>query len=388
MSLITETNELAAFCARREHDAVIAVDTEFIREKTYWPQLCLVQIAGADEARCIDTLAPAIDLAPLHALMANLQVLKVFHSARQDIEILIAMTGAVPVPLFDTQVAAMVCGFGDSVGYETLVNTVTGGRLDKTMRFTDWSQRPLTDRQIQYAMADVTHLLHVHEFLMDRLEKENRLPWVEEEMVALTDPASYRIDPYDLWRRLKPRSSNPRFLAILRELAAWRESEAQSRNLPRQRILRDDALLEVASLAPSSPDDLHHARLVSKGAAEGRHGQEMLAAVARGAATPLVQCPVAPGKKLLPDGMTAMMGLLRVLLKMRCDQHDVAQKLVASAEDLEKMTFADESDVPALHGWRREIFGADALRIKQGDVALVFSPRERRVKLMPVKRKG
>ncbi|MEO5375019.1 MAG: ribonuclease D [Alphaproteobacteria bacterium] len=384
MTLISDSSSLAAFCDRLARSAYVTVDTEFMREKTYWSQLCLVQLAGPDEAMCVDPLAPGMDLAPLYALMANERVLKVFHAARQDVEIFLEMAGAIPRPLFDTQVAAMVCGFGDSVGYETLVNKLAKTTIDKSMRFTDWSQRPLSERQITYALADVTHLRVVYERLRKRLEKDGRIGWLEEEMAVLTNPATYRVPPEDSWRRLKPRSTSPRFLAVLRELAAWREMEAQSRNLPRQRVVRDEALLEVAAHAPASVEDLGRSRMVSKGLAEGRYGQDMLDAVARAVTLPIEECPTMEDRRVLPNGMAPVVDLLRVLLKMKCDVHDVAQKLVASSEDLERIAADDAAAVPALHGWRRDVFGADALRVKHGELALAFSPREKRVELIPV----
>lgn len=384
MTLISDTASLAAFCDRLSRASYVTVDTEFMREKTYWSQLCLVQLGGPDEAKCVDPLAPGIDLGPLYELMANERVLKVFHAARQDVEIFLEMAGAIPKPLFDTQVAAMVCGFGDSVGYETLVNKLAKANVDKSMRFTDWGHRPLSDRQIVYALADVTHLRPVYERLRKRLERDGRIGWLEEEMAVLTNPATYRVPPEDAWRRLKPRSNSPRFLAVLRELAAWRELEAQARNLPRQRVVRDEALLEIAAHAPTSVDELGRSRLLGKGTAEGRFGQDMLEAVSRGLAVPAADCPTLPDKRGLPNGMAPVVDLLRVLLKMKCDAHDVAQKLVASADDLERITADDAADVPALQGWRREVFGADALKVKHGELALAFSPRDRRVELIPV----
>ncbi|MFN3077764.1 MAG: ribonuclease D, partial [Alphaproteobacteria bacterium] len=255
--------------------------------------------------------------------------------------------------------------------------------LDKSMRFTDWSQRPLSERQIQYALADVTHLRVVYERLHRRLEQDGRVGWLEEEMAMLTDPATYRVVPEEAWRRLKPRTTSPRFLAVLRELASWRETEAQARNLPRQRILRDEALLEIAAHAPVRAEDLGRSRLVTKGTLEGRYGQDILEAVARGVAVPAEACPFLPEKRALPNGMAAVVDLLRVLLKMKCDAHDVAQKLVASSEDLERITVDDHADVPALHGWRREVFGADALRIKHGELALAYSSGGKRLVLVP-----
>lgn len=256
MPMISDTASLAAFCERLKSAPFVTVDTEFMREKTYWPLLCLVQVAGPDEARAVDPLAPGIDLTPLFDILADPGILKVFHAARQDIEIFLNLTGSVPAPLFDSQVAAMVCGFGDSVGYETLATQLARARIDKSMRFTDWSLRPLSERQVQYALADVTHLRVVYEKLLRKLERNGRVGWLVEEMAVLTDPGTYRVAPDDAWRRLKPRSSSPKFLAVLRELASWREREAQERDLPRQRVLRDETLMEIAANHPASTADL------------------------------------------------------------------------------------------------------------------------------------
>jgi ribonuclease D len=255
-ALITNTDALAAFCKRLEGSAFITVDTEFMREKTFWPQLCLVQVGGADEARAIDPLADGIDLSPLFDLMRDTRTLKVFHAARQDLEIFYNLMGDFPIPLFDTQVAAMVCGFGDSVGYETLATKLAKARIDKSMRFTDWARRPLTDKQIRYALSDVTHLRVVYEKLARRLEKSNRADWLNEEMALLTSARNYRVDPAEAWQRLKTRTKTPRFLGVVKELAAWREIEAQTRDIPRQRVLRDETLLEIAAHAPTTVDSL------------------------------------------------------------------------------------------------------------------------------------
>src|SRR5712692_10644635 len=268
MTLIDTTDALAAFCHRQAQARYITVDTEFIRDKTYFPQLCLIQVAGPDGAAALDPLAPGMDLAPLFELMAASTVLKVFHAARQDIEIFVNMAGAVPAPLFDTQVAAMVCGFGDSVSYETLAGKLAGARIDKSSRFTDWANRPLTERQVEYALADVTHLRRAYEKLRANLERSGRGPWLDEEMEMLTDPAIYRLEPEEAWRRFKPRSGNRRFLAVLRELAAWRESAAQQRDLPRSRIVRDESILEIAAHAPSTVAELSRSRGLGKGLVE------------------------------------------------------------------------------------------------------------------------
>ncbi|WP_142850755.1 ribonuclease D [Telmatospirillum sp. J64-1] len=384
MTLISDSIALADFCARHAQVEFITVDTEFMREKTFWPQLCLVQVAGPEEAVAIDPLAPDMDLAPLFALMANPKVLKVFHAARQDVEIFLHLANAIPHPLFDTQVAAMVCGFGDSVGYETLATQLARARIDKTMRFTDWSARPLTDRQLDYALSDVTHLRVVYEKLKRKLDKNGRISWLEEEMAVLTDPATYQTHPESAWRRLKPRSTSPRFLNVLRELAAWREREAQERDLPRQRVLRDEALMEIAAHAPNNAADLSRTRGMSRAFAEGRQGTAVLEAVMRGVARPDSECPTVEQRVDLPKGMAPVVDLLKVLLKMKCDEHGVAQRLVASASDLELIAADDKAEVPALQGWRRQLFGEDALKLKHGRVALGLSEDGRRLRLVPM----
>lgn len=371
-TLITDQAELAAFCARQAAADYIAIDTEFMRESTYWPILCLVQIAGPEEAAAIDPLAPGIDLAPLFALMADQNVLKVFHSARQDVEIFVKLTGAVPTPIFDTQIAAMVCGFGDSVGYETLVTKLAGARIDKSSRFTDWSRRPLTEKQLHYALADVIHLRPAYESLTAQLAETGREKWLAEELRTLTDVGTYVTQPEDAWRRIKTRSSDPRFLTILRDLAAWREAEAQKRNQPRGRILRDDALMEIAAHAPKTAEELARTRGLSKSMAEGWQGAGLLAGIERALALPKDQRPKPEQKPILPQGLGPTVDLLRVLLKMKCEANEVAQKLVANASDLELIAADDEADVPALHGWRREMFGEDALALKHGRVALAI----------------
>jgi ribonuclease D len=384
MSLITTTESLTAFCARQAAAEFVTVDTEFMREKTYWPQLCLVQVAGPGEAVAIDPLAAGLDLQPLYELMANPSVLKVFHAARQDIEIFFHLAGRVPAPLFDTQVAAMVCGFGDSVSYETLVSKLAGVRVDKSSRFTDWSLRPLTERQLAYALSDVIHLRPVYDKLRRRLTKTGRANWLDQELGVLTDVATYTVDPESSWLRFKMRSAKPRFRAILREIAAWREREAQARDLPRGRVLRDEAALEIAAHAPASIDDLARVRGLGRSFAEGRMGVDLLAAVARGVALPDHQCPQEDGAGEPPSGAASVVELLRVLLKMKCEDHHVASKLVASAGDLDAIAADDHAEVPALGGWRRELFGQDALALKHGRLALSISGS--RIKVVPLDR--
>jgi ribonuclease D len=380
MTLIDTSDALAAFCRRQAQAPYITVDTEFIRDKTYFPQLCLVQIAGPDEAAALDPLAPGIDLAPLFKLMAAPTLLKVFHAARQDIEIFVNMAGAVPAPLFDTQVAAMVCGFGDSVSYETLAGKLAGAHIDKSSRFTDWAQRPLSERQLRYALTDVVPLRIVYEKLEARLAKSGRSSWLAEEMSVLTDPATYRQDPAEAWRRFKVRSNNRKLLALVHELAAWRETAAQQRNLPRNRLLRDESLLEIAAHAPANVADLARTRGLGKNFAEGKLGAEILATVTRVLATPESQYPVPPPRHEPPPGLGPLVDLLRVLLKLRCEENDVAQKLVADTEDLEKIAADDDAPVRALQGWRGELFGKDALDLKRGRLALTAAGK--RIKLV------
>ena len=382
-ALITDTAELDALCTRLRTQSFVTVDTEFMRERTYWPELCVVQLAGETEVAVVDALAPGLDLAPLGALLADTAVEKVFHAARQDIEIFVLRFGDVPRPLFDTQVAAMVAGFGDQVGYDSLVAALTGGHIDKAHRFSDWSARPLSPAQITYAAADVTHLRRVYERLLARLEKEGRLEWVAEEMAVLADPATYRPDPELMWERLRPRTSNRRMLGVLRAIAAWREREAQRSNIPRSRMLKDETLLELAATAPETPEQLARARGITRGFAEGRIGASLLAAVAEARALPEEALPAVPSTR---DGLRpspALVSLLKVLLAAKCEQHHVAPKLVASSDDIDRLAAEDGPDLPVLHGWRHEVFGADAQALKQGRIALGVEGK--RIRLIEVK---
>lgn len=367
--LITTTEALAGLTQRLAAEPFVTVDTEFMRERTYWPELCVVQLAGAEDVAIIDALAEGLDLAPLGALLANPAVTKVFHAARQDVEIFLERFGAVPTPLFDTQIAAMVAGFGDQVGYDSLVGALTGGQIDKAHRFSDWSARPLSPAQTAYAAADVTHLRIVYERLRARLEHENRLAWVAEEMAALADPATYRPDPDTMWERLRARSNNRRMLGLLRAAAAWREREAQRINIPRQRLVRDESLLEIASTAPLDAEALARIRGVSRGFAEGATGQSLLAALAEAAALPEDALPdPRPRESRRPS--PALVALLKVLLAEKAEAHDVAPKLLASAEDIDRLASEDQPDIPALAGWRHTVFGEDALALKAGRIAL------------------
>jgi len=386
MSLITDSGSLAAFCERQRNVAFVAVDTEFMRERTYWPILCVVQVAGPDEAVAIDALAPGIELAPLLALMADAKILKVFHAARQDLEIFFQLSGQVPHPIFDTQVAAMVCGFGDAASYETLVKRLARANLDKASRFTDWAHRPLTARQIEYALADVVHLRTVYERLQELLAQNGRGGWFAEEMADLIDPAIYRGEPFEAWRRFRLRGrADQRMLGVLRAVAAWREAAAQQRDLPRGRIMRDEAILEIAAHSPKSIESLARTRSLGKGVAEGKLGRDILDAVAQGLADPNPP-PAIPAKAEAPPGIGPLIELLRVLLKQRCEDFQVAQKLVASADDLEAIAAADDAPVRALNGWRREVFGKDALALKHGELALTAG--KSRIELVPLPERG
>ena len=377
---ITQTDQLAALCQRLATEAFVTVDTEFMRERTYWPELCVVQLAGTDDVAVVDALAPGLDLAPLGALLANPAVVKVFHAARQDVEIFLQLFGAVPVPLFDTQVAAMVAGFGDQVGYDSLVGALTGGHIDKAHRFSDWSARPLSPAQVNYAAADVTYLRVVYERLTARLDKDGRLAWVGEEMGALAEPSTYRPDPETIWERLRPRTNNRRMLGAVRAVAAWREREAQRINIPRQRLVRDESLLEIAATMPDSAEALSRVRGVSRGFAEGSSGQGLLAALAHAAALPEEALPDSRIVREGPKPSPALVALLKVLLAEKAESNDVAPRLLASSDDLDRLAAEDSPNIPALHGWRLLVFGEDALALKAGKIALGVNGR--RIKLI------
>jgi len=377
MELITDTASLDAFCTRLASTPFITVDTEFMREKTYWPILCLIQVAGPDEAWAIDALAPGLDLTPLLDLLANPRVLKVFHAARQDLEIFYQLMRQVPAPLFDTQVAAMVCGFGDSVGYQTLIEKLTKAKIDKSSRFTDWSIRPLSERQVTYALSDVTHLREAYRKLTETLGKSGRSSWLEEEMATLTSSETYDPDPYSAFWRIKTRGATPRLLAVLRELAAWRELQARKRDLPRNRILRDEALLEIAHHTPKTADDLARTRGLGDRMAQGSAGEMILQAIQRGLDVSDADCPKPRRKTELPRGLGPVIDLLKVLLKVKCDTSDVAQKLIASSDDIERIAaFGEKADVRAMQGWRRDLFGEDALRVRRGEVGFAIKDKK------------
>ena len=376
MRIVTTSQDLTSACQRLSDSDFVAVDTEFMREQTFWPQLCLVQLASPEDAFILDPLAPGLDLAPFWSLMANESVAKVFHAARQDIEIVFAKTGLVPRPVFDTQIAAMVCGFGESISYVNLVKKVTGVDLDKSSRFTDWSRRPLSDKQLSYALADVTHLRDVYRHLKSEIDASGRADWLNEEMGVLTDRKTYEQHPDEAWQRLKLRVKNRKALAVLMELAAWRERMAQSQDVPRARILRDEALYDIANQAPTSAEQLSELRTLSEGFSRSARARDILEAVKRGLQRDTkVLPPIERGQQLSAEA-TALIDLLRVLLKASAARHRVAPRLIADSEDLERIALESEPDIAALKGWRRKLFGEDALRLKRGEIALTLNGGE------------
>ncbi len=378
MTLIADTEKLKRRLERTRQSDYIAIDTEFMRDRTYWSRLCLVQIADDAGAFAIDPLSATIDLAPLHELLLDWPGTKVLHACRQDMEIFHHATGRLPAPIFDTQVAAMVLGYGDSVAYDTLVQRITGRRIDKGARFTDWARRPLSERQVAYALADVIHLRPVYERLAAELERRERAHWVAEEMAMLTDPATYRLDPTDAWKRLKLRRPSPRQLARAQALAAWREEEAQTRDVPRNRILRDEALLEIIAHPPKHPKDLDRVRGVGQGFHASRAGRALWRRLEEVEALPEERLPEIEHKRGRRPPTPPVVDLLKLLLKVRADEADVAARLIASSEDLERLARGERrEDIKTLHGWRHEVFGRDALALLEGRLA--FTARNGRI---------
>ena len=371
MHLIATTQELTDLCHRLAAHPYITVDTEFLRETTFWPKLCVVQLASEDEAVAVDALAPDIDLAPLYALMADPRIVKVFHAARQDVEIFWNLAKLVPTPLFDTQVAAMVCGFGDQISYSDLVQTVTKVQLDKSSRFTDWTRRPLSEAQISYAIADVTHLRDVYKFLLAKLAETARVDWLSDEMSTLTATSTYEQHPERAWERYRNRARKSRDLAVLIELAAWREAEAQTRDVPRSRVLKDDIMIEIALAAPRSVEALGELRAFPKGMERSKAGSDILAAVERGLARDPKTVPKIERDRRQANG-GATVELLKVLLRQVSESHGVAAKMIATVDDLEAIALDDKASVGALTGWRRDLFGAKALELKHGRLALTL----------------
>ena len=376
MDLITRNEDLAAACARLSAAPFVAIDTEFMREQTFWPKLCLIQMAAEGVDVLIDSQAPDLDLKPFFDLMSNERVLKVFHSGRQDIEIVHHLASVIPHPIFDTQVAAMVCGFGEAVSYSMLVKRVLGRNLDKTSRFTDWSRRPLSERQLTYALGDVLHLRDLYPKLKAQLDKSGRESWLDEEMAVLTDPRTYQLHPEQAWKRLKMRIKTPKALAVLMELAAWREREAQSQDVPRSRVLKDEALYDIANQAPRSAEDLGSLRTLHNGFARSSRGRAVLEAVTRGLERdPKSVPPIERGEPMPPEA-AAVVDLLRVLLKATAGRHGVAPKLIATSDELEEIARSDDAEAAVLRGWRGKLFGEDALALKRGELALLIKNGE------------
>ena len=370
MDLITDNAALNALCDSLSEQRYITIDTEFLRETTFWPRLCLIQTAGDGVEAMIDPLAEGIDLKPFFDLLVNPSVLKVMHGCRQDIEIFHKLAGIIPTPLFDTQIAAMVCGFGDAVGYENLIKQTTGGKIDKGSRFTDWSQRPLSEAQLTYALADVTHLRSAFEILEQKLADNGRVSWLQEESALLSDEEIYAQRPENAWRRLKMQDRRPHVLGVLVEVAAWRETEAQERNVPRNRILKDDAIRELALQGPKDKKALSRLRAVPRGYENSRHADALLDAVKRGRGTQKEDLPDLPPSTVNRPGIGPLVDLLKVLLKQRSEETGVAPKLIANVADLERIASDENPQVAALQGWRHEIFGQYALQLKAGQLAL------------------
>ncbi len=380
MHIITSTDELRKACDHLANAEFVTVDTEFLRESTFWPELCLIQCAtpqsNGGESYIIDPLASGIDLKPFFELMANEAVVKVFHAARQDIEIIYKLGFLIPKPVFDTQIAAMVCGFGDSISYDQLVFKITGATVDKSSRFTDWRRRPLTEKQLDYAIADVTHLRKVYQSLKANLTEQDRSGWVSEELDVLTSTETYDMPPENAWRRLKLRVRKPRDLMMLKKLAEWRETEAQRNDVPRGRIIKDEAIYEIAGNPPKSIEDLDRFRGLSRGFDKNRWGAAIVEVAQEVFATPKDSLPKLPKQRQAPEGCSAATEMLKLLLKLVAEQNGVAAKIIATVDDLEKIAADDNADVTALKGWRKEVFGDKALRLKHGKVAISYQNRK------------
>jgi ribonuclease D len=373
MRIVDSTKDLKALVGELESAPYIALDTEFMRDQTYWPKLCLLQVAAPNGvAAIVDPLGDGIDLTPFYELLKSTHIVKVLHAARQDIEIFHHQGHVIPDPLFDTQIAAMVCGFGEAASYETLSRKLAKVEIDKSARFTDWSHRPLSKRQLEYALADVTHLCVIYEALEKELKRTNRHAWVEEEMAALKEPSLYCLDAGEAWKRLKPRTSNKRFLAILAAIAAWREREAQTRDTPRNRVIKDEALLEIAAHPPESAEALERIRAVPKGFAASRFGKGLMDALEAGRHAPPPESieDERPRRKREPS--PAAIDLLKTLLRLRAEASGVAPRLIANADDIERLAAHEDEGVAALHGWREEVFGRDALALREGKLAIAL----------------
>jgi ribonuclease D len=376
MRIIDSTGDLEALTGELSRAPYIALDTEFMRDQTYWPKLCLVQVAAPGVEAIIDPMAEGLDLSSFHALLADTKIVKVLHAARQDIEIFFHQAGVIPNPLFDSQVAAMVCGFGEAASYETLARKLAHVEIDKSARFTDWSRRPLSGRQLEYALADVTHLRTIYEALSKDLARTHRTSWVQEEIAALSDPNLYRLEPKDAWKRLKARTTSKKFLALLAAVAAWREREAQTRDVPRNRVLKDEAILEIAAHPPEDAAALEHIRAVPKGFGASRQGKALLEAIAQGRTAPPPEgiVPERPRRKREPT--QSAVDLLKTLLRLRAEEARVAPRLIANSDDIERLAAFEDEGVSALHGWRDDVFGKDARALREGKLAIALKAGE------------
>ncbi|MDI7774563.1 ribonuclease D [Asticcacaulis sp. EMRT-3] len=372
MTPITNTNDLIAFCEAIKTAPFITVDTEFMRETTYWPKLCLIQAASADHAAIIDPLAKDLDMQPFLDILSDEKVLKVFHACRQDMEIFVNL-GVMPKPVFDTQVAAMAAGYGDQVAYDSLVRQTLKIDIDKGSRFTDWARRPLSEQQLHYALGDVTHLAKLYPKLRDQLAKQGRLEWVAEEMKALTVSGLYSTEPEDAWKRLRPRKHSVKYMAVFAQVAAWRERMAQERDMPRGRILKDEGVDEIATQLPTDSAAFDHLRSTSKGFGASKFGVELAEIIRNVLKTPENYAPKVEKSGPPVQVPASVVELLKVLLRIRCEEEGVAPKLIATVSDLEKIALDDKAAVAALEGWRRKVFGEDALRLKRGELALVLN---------------
>ena len=380
MTLVSDSKTLVKNCEVLRESEFIAVDTEFMRDKTYWSQLCLVQLATPDLTIVIDALSPKLDIDPVLKIMANNTIIKVFHSARQDLEIFYKLMGTLPTPIFDTQIAAMACGFGESAGYDKLVKELINVEVDKTIRHTDWTSRPLSSKQIKYAEGDVTHLWKIYLKLKKKLEENKRESWLDQEINNLTKLDNYLFSPSAAWQRLKVKKSNPRFLAILKEIAAWRETEAQQQNVPRNRIIRDESIIEIAHRTPKSINQLVRIRGLDKTKVLAKYGEKLLKAIKIGNDIPTEELPTVQAKKLLPRDIGPATELLKVLLKMRSEEYGIAQKLISTTQELEKISaYGEKADVLALRGWRRHIFGEDALKLASGSLGITIEKKKLKV---------
>ncbi|PHS29317.1 MAG: ribonuclease D [Robiginitomaculum sp.] len=372
MVIVTDNKALEKVCEGLRRTEYFAVDTEFLRESTYWSKLCLIQVAGGDVEAIIDPLAEGLDMRPFLSIMADTSITKVFHAARQDLEIFYRLMGQVPLPLFDSQIAAMAAGLGDSIGYDTLVQKMLKKSVDKGSRFTDWSRRPLSDKQLTYAIGDVTHLRDLYPLLIGRLNDRDRLSWVDEEMAGLINPGIYQFDPEDAWRRMKIRKYSPQWLAVMRLVSRWREREAQTRDKPRGRILKDDAIYELAQQAPRSVEALGRMRAVPRGFERSSMAQGLLAAINEAMSNPEEHAPQISRPPVMPSGLGPVVELLKVLLRIKAEDLGVAPRLIANAADIERLAAFDDADIAALKGWRFEAFGKDALRLKNGELSLTL----------------